>query len=92
VVGIAGGWIPDQPLTPGLALLGAVAVVATLSLLGSLFLSTTANGVAMFMLFGAGLMATLLNELGDELDSGLLEATTGVVAWVLPWAFERRDL
>ena len=35
---------------------------AALSLLGSVFLSATANGIAIFMLFGAGLAAGLLGQ------------------------------
>src|SRR5690242_8373918 len=47
ITGQAGGWWPDHVLVPGLALALAVAVLAGMSLLGSVFLSTTANGVAM---------------------------------------------
>ena len=43
-------------------------VIAALSLLGSVFLSATANGIAIFMLFGAGLAAGLLGQIGDALS------------------------
>ena len=45
----------------------AVLVIAAISLLGSVFLSSTANGIAVFMLFGAGLAAGLLGQIGDAL-------------------------
>ena len=61
----AGGWWPDRIVTPGLELAFAVVVLACLSLLGSVFLSGTANGIAVFMVFGSGLVAGLLGQLGD---------------------------
>ena len=42
-------------------------MIAAISLLGSIFLSSTANGIAVFMLFGAGLAAGLLGQIGDAL-------------------------
>ena len=56
-----GDWTPDRVVTPGLELAFGVVIVAALSLLGSVFLTTTANGIAVFMLFGAGLVAGLLS-------------------------------
>ena len=58
----AGG--PTASSTPGVELAAAVVVVVALSLLGSVFLSATANGIAVFMLFGAGLVAGLLGQIG----------------------------
>ena len=43
----------------------ALILIAALSLLGSIFLSATANGIAVFMAFGAGLAAGLLGQIGD---------------------------
>ena len=81
----AGGWTPDHVVGPALALTGGVAVVAALSLLGSVFLSTTANGIAVFMLFGSGLTAGLLGSIGNALGNETLEDVAQVTAWALPF-------
>src|SRR5205823_4546851 len=59
ITGLTGHWWPDQVAWPGIELAGGVPVVIALSLLGSVVLSSTANGIAIFMLFGAGLVAGL---------------------------------
>ena len=81
----AGDWTPDHIVSPALALIGGVAVVAALSLLGSVFLSTTANGIAVFMLFGAGLTAGLLGSIGNALGNETLENVAQVTSWALPF-------
>ena len=80
-----GDWTPDRVVTPGLELAFGVVIVAALSLLGSVFLTTTANGIAVFMLFGAGLVAGLLGQIGDALNSHTLERIATVTAWVVPF-------
>jgi Cu-processing system permease protein len=80
----AGGWWPDRPVTPALALIGAIAIMIALALLGSVHLSGSANGIAIFMLFGAGLTAGLLGQIGDALESDRLERIAGVASWALP--------
>jgi ABC-type transport system involved in multi-copper enzyme maturation permease subunit len=81
----AGDWTPDHIVGPALALAGGVAVVAALSLLGSVFLSTTANGIAVFMLFGAGLTAGLLGSIGNALENETLENVARIASWALPF-------
>ena len=81
----AGDWTPDHAVGPALALVGGVAVVAALSLLGSVFLSTTANGIAVFMLFGAGLTAGLLGSIGNALGNETLEDVARFASWALPF-------
>ena len=85
ITGITGGWWPDSPVLPGLGLVAAVLVIAALSLLGSVFLSATANGIAVLMLFGAGLAAGLLGQIGDALSVDTLETVAQVSAWLLPF-------
>ena len=85
ITGVTGGWWPDSPVLPGLGLVAAVLVIAALSLLGSVFLSATANGIAVFMLFGAGLAAGLLGQIGDALSVETLETVAQVSAWLLPF-------
>ncbi|OLE00367.1 MAG: hypothetical protein AUG91_04415 [Actinobacteria bacterium 13_1_20CM_4_69_9] len=80
-----GSWWPDRIVTPGLELAGGVLIVAALSLLGSVFLSPVANGIAIFMLFGAGLVAGLLGNIGHVLNShGLIHAAK-IAAWAVPF-------
>jgi Cu-processing system permease protein len=69
VTGLEGSWWPDRIVMPGLELAGGVLIVAALSLLGSVFLSSIANGIAVFMIFGAGLVAGLLGNIGHVLNS-----------------------
>ena len=83
--GLIGGWWPDRPVTPALALAMAVVVVAALSVVGSVFLSSTANGIAVFMAFGAGLVAGLLGQIADVLDSENLTRVSDVIAYALPF-------
>ena len=65
---------PTASSRPALELAAAVVVIAALSLLGSVFLSSTANGIAVFMVFGAGLVAGLLGQIGEALNSDTLAA------------------
>jgi ABC-2 type transport system permease protein len=85
ITGIAGDWWPDRAIGPGLGLVLAVIVIAAISLLGSIFLSSTANGIAVFMLFGAGLAAGLLGQIGDALSVDTLEDVAKVSSWLLPF-------
>jgi Cu-processing system permease protein len=85
ITGAAGGWWPDHPVAPGLGLVAGVVVIAALSLLGSVFLTSTANGIAVFMVFGAGLAAGLLGQIGDALSVDTLETVAEVASWLLPF-------
>jgi ABC-type transport system involved in multi-copper enzyme maturation permease subunit len=85
LTGAAGGWWPDNVISPGLGLALGVVVIAGLSLLGSVFLASTANGIAVFMVFGAGLAAGLLGQIGETLKVGALQSVADVTSWVLPF-------
>jgi ABC-type transport system involved in multi-copper enzyme maturation permease subunit len=85
ITGVAGDWWPDQPVGAGLGLVVAVVTIAAISLLGSIFLSSTANGIAVFMLFGAGLAAGLLGQIGDALAVDTLRDVATVSSWLLPF-------
>lgn len=80
-----GGWHPEPLLVPGLALVLGVEVVIALSLLGSSIANALPNGIGMFMVYGAGLLAGLLSQLGEGLNSPSLETTGRVVSWLLPF-------
>src|SRR2546425_13376840 len=85
LTGFEGSWWPDRIVMPGLELAGGVLLVAAMSLLGSVFLSSIANGIAIFMLFGAGLVAGLLGNIGHVLNSpGLIHAAK-IAAWAIPF-------
>jgi ABC-2 type transport system permease protein len=85
VTGSEGGWWPDRFVSPALGLAGAVAILVALSLLGSVFLSATANGIAIFMLFGAGLVGGLLGQIGEAIDSPTLLDVAERTSWALPF-------
>jgi ABC-type transport system involved in multi-copper enzyme maturation permease subunit len=85
ITGLTGHWWPDHIVVPGIELAGGVAIIAALSLLGSVFLASTANGIAVFMIFGAGLVAGLLGEIGHALSSHTLSHAAKVAAWVIPF-------
>lgn len=85
LTGVEGSWWPDRVVTPGLELAGGVLLVAALSLLGSVFLSGIANGIAVFMVFGAGLVAGLLDNIGHVLNSSGLVHAAKIAAWTVPF-------
>ncbi len=85
LTGAIGGYWPDNPVTGGLSIASAVIVVVALALLGTTLLSSTANGIAIFMVFGAGLAAGLLGQIGSALDSETLERISSIASWALPF-------
>lgn len=80
-----GGWWPDRFLTPVLGLTAAVVLIAALSLLGSVFLTATANGIAVFMIVGAGLVSGLLGQVGEAIQSSTLQSVATYTSWALPF-------
>ena len=85
ITGAIGDWWPDHLLTPGLGLAAGLVIVAAVSLLASVFLSSTAQGIAILMVFGAGLTAGLLGQIGDAIDSDSLSEIAKVASWALPF-------
>ena len=81
----AGGWWPDAFLAPGLELAGAALILVAISLLGSVVLSPTANGIAVFMVYGAGLVAGLMGQIGVALRSETLTSVARTTSKVLPF-------
>ena len=91
ITGVTGDWWPQSPVGAGLRLALGVVVVAALSLLGSIFLTATANGIGVLMIFGAGLLAGLLGSIGDALNSDTLQTIANTASWVLPFEALYRD-
>jgi ABC-2 type transport system permease protein len=85
VTGLIGDWWPDRIVLPAVELAVGVIWVAAVALLGSVFLSATANGIAVFIVFGSGLVAGLLGSIGLALGSDTLKTAARVVSWVLPF-------
>ena len=56
-----------------------------MSLLGSVFLSATANGIAMFMLYGAGLVSGLLAAIGAALNAHTVQTIAHDITLALPF-------
>jgi ABC-type transport system involved in multi-copper enzyme maturation permease subunit len=91
VTGLIGDWWPEHPVGSGVRLAGAAVLVAALSLLGSVFLSATANGILMLMAYGAGLLAGLLGAIGDAIPSPTLQNIASTGSWALPYEALYRD-
>jgi Cu-processing system permease protein len=85
ITGVTGHWWPARIAWPGVELAFAVVIVAALSLLGSVALSSIANGIAVFMLFGAGLVAGLLGTIGHALNSHAVKHASTIASWALPF-------
>lgn len=85
ITGLTGGWWPDRIVEPALQLAGALVFVVALSLFGSVFLSTVANGIAVLMVFGAGLVAGFLGQIGEALASQTLVDIGRIASYVLPF-------
>lgn len=85
LTGVLGDFTPNDVVGPGVALAAAVIVVVAIALLGSTVLSATANGIAVFMVFGAGLAAGLMGQIGEALDAATLRDIADAAAWVLPF-------
>jgi Cu-processing system permease protein len=79
------GWWPDRIVQPAVELAAAVTVIVAISLVGSVFFTAVANGIAVFMIFGAGLVAGLLGQIGEALNSDSLKTIAKVSSWVLPF-------
>lgn len=80
-----GGWAPDEPIAVGALLALAVVVIAFISLVASVWLGATAQGITVLMIYGGGLTAGLLGQIGDSLNSDPLERIANVVSWALPF-------
>lgn len=85
ITGVAGDWWPDHVVGPGLGLAAGVVVIVAISLLAAVFLSTTAQGIAVLMIYGAGLTAGLLGQIGHALDSHALKSIARVATWAVPF-------
>ena len=80
-----GDWTPGSIVLPGLALALSVAIVAAISVLVSVFLASSAQGIAVFMVFGAGLVGGLLGQIGEAISSERLVEIADFVATALPF-------
>jgi Cu-processing system permease protein len=81
----AGGFAPSSFVVPALGLALGVVTVVAISLLGSTVLGTTANGIAIFMVFATGLAAGLLGQIGDALDVDQLTTASSIISWAIPF-------
>ena len=85
ITAIEGGWVPDHVVGPGLGLALGVVTMAAISLFASVYMSATAQGIAVFMVLGTGLVAGLLDQIGRALDSHPLHTIGRVATWILPF-------
>jgi Cu-processing system permease protein len=85
VTGWIGGWWPGSAVSAGLYLCGGTFVIAALSILGSVFMTTVPNGIAVLMLYGAGLLGGLLGQIGEALGSDSLQTLGRLTSWIVPF-------
>ncbi|HMM49212.1 MAG TPA: ABC transporter permease [Miltoncostaeaceae bacterium] len=85
LVRAVGGWSPAGWIVPVASLIGAIALITSLSLLGSVFLAGTSNGIAVFMLVGAGMVGGLLGQIGEAISSPSLRNASAWVTRLLPF-------
>ncbi len=85
LTGIIGGWWPESIVVPGLGIAFGVVIVVSMTILGSVFLTSIPNGIAMFMAYGAALLGGLLGQLGEGLGSEGLRRTGVALSWALPF-------
>jgi len=81
----AGDFTPASLVVPAAGLALGVITVVAISLLGSTLLGTTANGIAIFMVFATGLAAGLLGQIGDALAVDSLTTASSIVSWIVPF-------
>ena len=80
-----GDWSPDHAVVPGVLLALAVMIIAAVSVLASVYMTSTAQGITVFMVFGAGLVAGLLGQIGDALNSRFPREIAEVVNYAVPF-------
>ena len=85
ITNAAGGFTPGSIATPAGGLALGVVTVITASLLGSSLLGTTANGIAIFMIFATGLSGGLMGQIGEGLDVDGLRTASSVISWLVPF-------
>jgi Cu-processing system permease protein len=85
ITSVTGNWSPDHLLGPAFALALGVSIIAAISLLLSVLLPATAQGIVVFMIFGAGLTAGLLAQIGNAIDSDSLHQIGRAASWALPF-------
>ena len=91
ITGAIGDWWPANVFGSLIRLSAAAVVISAIALLGSVFLTATANGIAVLMVYGAGLLAGLLGEIGDAIGSHSLQRIADIASWALPFEALYRD-
>jgi Cu-processing system permease protein len=81
----AGDFTPGSVVIPAAGLALGVVTIVAISLLGSALLGTTANGIAIFMVFATGLAAGLLGQIGDAFDVDSLSTASSIISWAVPF-------
>jgi Cu-processing system permease protein len=81
----AGDFTPSSLVVPAAGLALGVVTVVAVSLLGSTVLSTTANGIAIFMVFATGLAAGLLGQIGEGIEVDALMTASSIISWIVPF-------
>jgi hypothetical protein len=77
-------WWPPNPVSTLALLCGSTLVTAALGVLGSTRLGGAANGIAMFMLIGLGLLGGLLGQIGQGVGSARVLSLGHRITYAVP--------
>ncbi len=85
ITGLVGDYWPRQPIMPAVYLALAIVVITALTVASSVVLGMTANGIAVFLIFGAGLANGMLVGIGETTGAQGLQDAASIIAWALPF-------
>ena len=81
---IAAGYTPPQPALAAAFMIWSTLILLTLGTLGSTFLSTLTNGVAVFLLFGLSRVGGLIEFFGQLVRSNSMVDVGIIVSLIIP--------
>lgn len=81
---IAAGYSPPEPLLAGAFMVWSALILLSLGTLGSTFLPTLANGVAVFLLFGLSRVAGFIETIGQLVKSDAMVNLAIAVSLAIP--------
>jgi ABC-type transport system involved in multi-copper enzyme maturation permease subunit len=79
-----GHYTPPNVIQATLLILLVMAILLSLTLLGSTLLSTVTNGVVVFMLYGLAITGGLVEQIGTALDNDVLRRIGIISSLVIP--------
>ena len=84
VVYFFGDYMPPRPLESVMVMVFQALVLLSLCLLGSTFLSTVTNGIAVLMLYAIALVGGMVEQIGGLLDNATMENIGIISSLIIP--------